>query len=93
MSEVFYSNPGSDENKFQAKGRFRRLLPTDPVPVIIIDMLDPSTVGELLAKRLAAKHESLLPFLQGPSAQLTEFKAERQNEPWRPAQDASGPGR
>lgn len=69
MSDVFYPDKNSDANKFQAKQRFRR--GHFPQPVIIVDLLDRSTMDELMAKRLAAKHEAMMPFVQGMSAQLT----------------------
>lgn len=93
MSEPFYSGPyGPDPENWpehwaiQAKQRFRRGHVAQPV--VIIDMLDKSAMGELLAKRQAARFDALKPFIQGMSAQLTpapplllEYTQERPNLP------------
>ncbi len=77
MSEVFYSNPGSDENKLQAKGRWHRPLAGPLRPVVIVDLLTPESIDAHLAERLAAKRE---------------FYNETLGVPWSP-KDASDAGR
>lgn len=90
--DTFYSDPNSDAAKLQAKARWHRQGHITK-PVVIIDMIDPSTLDEHLARVLLAKRAAVLPFIQGMSAELTplpppllEFKQERQNLPWKPAE-------
>lgn len=78
MVNPFWSDP--KHLKYQSINRFRRGVPTQPI--VIVDLLDKSTIDEVIAQRLAEKHAALMPFVQSTGSDLLpEFKQERQNLP------------